>query len=154
MKVVNYKTSTILGRLAICIGFVITGISLILASIFLEASFIRKFFSVIGGVLGIIVFGRLGLMVLILLFKDKEMFRYDQESIIVKNRKLNLNNIRKVEVENEIPTGYLGIKTPAFILNTHDREKIFIHTYYCISKKDYPVINRTLKDIVSDRTKR
>jgi hypothetical protein len=154
MKVVNYKTSTILSRLAICIGFVITGISLILAGIYLEASFIRKFFSIIAGVLGILFFGRMGRMVLILLFRDKQMFRYDQETIIVKDRKLSLNSIRKVEEENEIPTGYLGIKTPAFILKNHDGEQVFIPTYYCISKKDYPVIRQTLKDIVSDRTKR
>ncbi|ALC89261.1 hypothetical protein AM500_05275 [Bacillus sp. FJAT-18017] len=154
MKVVNYKTSTILGRLAAFMVLVITGVSLIWASLFLEASFIRKFFSIIAGVLGIIVFGRLVLMILICLFSDKQMFRYDQESIIVKDRKLSLNKIRKVEEQNNIPTGYLEIKTPAFILNTHDGEKIFIHTYFVISKKDYIVISRTLKDIVSDRTKR
>lgn len=100
MKKVNYRTTTILGRLLICVGFIITGVLLILASFFLEVSTARKVISWVAGIVGIL------------------------------------------------------FETPAYILNTMDGERVYIPTFYVISKKDYSVILQTLKDIVSDRTKR
>lgn len=93
-------------------------------------------------------------MLIILLFKSKKMFSYDQDNITVRDKTIKIDTIKSVEQENDIQTGYLGIKTPAFILNINGAESIYIPTYYVISKKDYPIIHKTLKAIVSDRTKR
>ncbi|WP_079506506.1 DUF5381 family protein [Mesobacillus jeotgali] len=154
MKKVNYRTSTIIGRLLVCALFILSGAALILASIYLEAPTVRKVFSVAAGILGILFFGRMAIMLIILLFKNKNMFSYDQENITVRDKTIKIDSIKSVEQENDIQTGYLGIKTPAFILNIKGGEPIYIPTYYVISKKDYPIIHKTLKAIVSDRTKR
>jgi hypothetical protein len=154
MKTVNYRTTTIMGRLILCILFILTGVALILASMYLEAPTLRKVISVTAGILGIAFFGRMAIMLIILLFKNKQMFRYDQETITVMDKSIKLDTIKDVEEENNIPTGYLGIKTPAYVLNAAGGERIYIPTFYVISKKDYPVILQTLKGIVSDRTKR
>ncbi|WP_102264419.1 hypothetical protein [Mesobacillus jeotgali] len=154
MKIVNYRTTTILGRLLICAIFIITGVALILASIFMDAPTIRKVISVTAGIIGIIYFGRMAIMLNILLLRNKQMFSYDKEIITVRDQSVKLNSIKNVEEENNIPTGYLGIKTPAYVLNLIGGDSIYIPTYYAISKKDYPVILQTLKGIVSDRTKR
>ncbi|RSD27014.1 DUF5381 family protein [Mesobacillus subterraneus] len=154
MKIVKYRTATIIGRISICLLFIVSGVALILASMYLEAPTGRKIISVVAGIMGILFFGRMLLMLMILLIKNKQMFRYDKENIIIRDKTIKLDTIKKVEVENDIPTGYLGIKTPAFVLNIKDGESIHIPTYYVISKKDFPVFNTTLKQIVSDRTKR
>lgn len=80
-----------------------------------------------------------GIMLIILLFKNKQMFCYDQETITVRDKSIKLDPIKNVEEENHIPTGYLGIKTPAYMLNAAGGERIYIPTFYVISKKDYPV---------------
>ncbi|MBT2678716.1 DUF5381 family protein [Bacillus sp. ISL-35] len=154
MKIVNYRTSTIIGRLLICALFILTGVALILASIYLEAPALRKVVSVTAGILGIGFFGRMGIMLIILLIKNKQMFQYDQENITVRDKTIILDTIKNIEIENGIRTEYLGIKTPAFILTIRGGESIYIPTYYVISKKDFPVVHKTLKGIVSDRTKR
>ncbi|MBT2694773.1 DUF5381 family protein [Bacillus sp. ISL-55] len=154
MKTVNYRTKTIIGRIMLCVGFILTGVALILASMYLEAPTLRKVISVTAGVLGIAFFGRMAIMLIILLFKDKQMFCYDKETITIRDKSFKLDTIKDVEEENNIPTGYLGIKTPAYVLNAAGGERIYIPTFYVISKKDYPVILQTLKEIVSDRTKR
>ncbi|MBT2684177.1 DUF5381 family protein [Bacillus sp. ISL-37] len=154
MKTVNYRTKTIIGRIMLCVGFILTGVALILASTYLEAPTLRKVISVTAGVLGIAFFGRMAIMLIILLFKDKQMFCYDKETITIRDKSFKLDTIKDVEEENNIPTGYLGIKTPAYVLNAAGGERIYIPTFYVISKKDYPVILQTLKEIVSDRTKR
>lgn len=154
MKTVNYRTKTIIGRIMLCVGFILTGVALILASMYLEAPTLRKVISVTAGVLGIAFFGRMAIMLIILLFKDKQMFCYDKETITIRDKSFKLDTIKDVEEENNIPTGYLGIKTPAYVLNAAGGERIYIPTFYVISKKDYPVILQKLKEIVSDRTKR
>lgn len=154
MKIVNYRTSTIIGRLLVFSLFVLSGVALILASIYLEAPMVRKVFSVAAGILGILFFGRLALMVIVLLFKNKQMFSYDKENITVRDKTFKLDSVKNVEEQNDIKTEYLGIKTPAFVLNIKSGESIYIPTYYVISKKDYPIIHKTLKAIVSDRRKR
>jgi hypothetical protein len=154
MKIVNYRTSTIIGRLLICALFILTGVALILASIYLEAPTPRKVISVSAGVLGIGFFGRMSVMLIRLLLKNNPMFRYDKENIIVKDKTIKLDSIKHVQEENHILTEYLGIKTPAFVLITEGGESIYIPTYYVISKKDYPVIHKILKGIISDRRKR
>ncbi|MCM3123871.1 MULTISPECIES: DUF5381 family protein [unclassified Mesobacillus] len=154
MMIVNYRTSTIIGRLLICALFILTGVALILASIYLEAPALRKVISVSAGILGIGFFGRMGIMLIILLLKNKQMFRYDQENITVKDKTIKLDTIKKIEIENDIVTEYLGIKTPAFVLKMQGSESIYIPTYYVISKKDFHVVHKILKGIVSDRTKR
>lgn len=154
MKIVNYRTSTIIGRLLVCAIFILSGMALILSSIYLEAPTVRKVFSVAAGILGILFFGRMAMMLIILLFKNKKMFSYDQENITVREKTIRLDTIKNVEQENDIQTGYLGIKTPAFVLNIKGGEAIYIPTYYVISKKDYPIIHKKLKGIISDRTKR
>ena len=154
MKIVNYRTSTIIGRLLVCAIFILSGVALILASIYLEAPTVRKVFSVAAGILGILFFGRMAIMLIILLFKNKKMFSYDHENITVRGKTFKLDSVKNVEEQNDIKTEYLGIKTPAFVLNIKSGESIYIPTYYVISKKDYPIIHKTLKAIVSDRTKR
>jgi hypothetical protein len=129
-------------------------VALIIASIYLEAPAIRKVISVTAGILGIGFFGRMAVMLIILLFKNKQMFSYDMENIIVKGKTIKLDSIKDVEVENYIRTEYLGIKTPAFVLNLKNGEPIYISTYYVISRKDFPEIRKTLKAFVSDRSKR
>lgn len=137
MKTVNYRTSTIIGRLLICAMFILSGVALILASLYLEAPTVRKIYSVAAGILGIGFFGRMAVMLIILL-SNKQMFRYDQENIIVKDKTITLDSIKNVEEENGIRTVYLGIKTPAFVLKPKDGgEPIYIPTYYVISKRDY-----------------
>lgn len=131
-----------------------TGGSLILASIYLEAPVLRKVFSVAAGILGIVFFGRMAVMLIILLFKKKQMFRYDKEKITVRDKTIKLDTIKNIEIENDIRTEYLGIKTPSFLLNIQGGESIYIPTYYVVSKKDFPVVHKTLKGIISDRTKR
>jgi hypothetical protein len=154
MKVVNYRASTIIGRLLICALFIVIGVALIFASIYLEAPTPKKVISVTAGVLGIGFFGRMSVMLIRLLLKNNQMFRYDMENIIVKDKTIKLASIKHIEEENDIRTEYLGIKTPAFVLIIEDGKSIYIPTYYAISKKDYPVIHKRLKGIVSDRRKR
>ncbi|MFS0864289.1 DUF5381 family protein [Fredinandcohnia sp. 179-A 10B2 NHS] len=154
MKKVNYRTSTILGRLVICAIFIVPSVSLILAGLFLDASAIRKIISIVAGLVGIVFCGRISIMLIILLLTNKKMFSYDNEEIFVKNKHINIEKIKKVDVENNIQTGYLEIRTPAYVLYSADGERIYIPTFYVVAKKDYPVILQTLKDIVSDKSKR
>jgi hypothetical protein len=107
---------------------------------------------VTAGIIGIGFFGRMGIMLIILLFKNKQMFRYDNENITVRDETIKLDAIKNIEIENGIRTEYLGIKTPAFILNIRGGESIYIPTYYVISKMDFHVVHKTLKGTVSDRT--
>jgi hypothetical protein len=154
MKIVNYRTSTIIGRLLISALFILTGVAMIIASNKPEAPTANRIYFLSAGILGIGFFGRMAVMLVILIFNNKQMFRYDKENITVKDKTIKLDTIKNVEVENDIRTEYLGIKTPAFVLNIKGGDSIYIPTYYVISKKDYLVIFKTLKAIVSDRTKR
>ncbi|WLR55425.1 DUF5381 family protein [Mesobacillus subterraneus] len=154
MNIVKYRTSTIIGRLLVCALFIFSGLALILASIYLEAPTVRKVFSVAAGILGILFFGRMAIMLIFLLFNNKKMFGYDRENITVRDKTFKLDSVKNVEEQNDIKTGYLGIRTPAFVLNIKSGESIYIPTYYVVSKKDYPIIHKTLKAIVSDRKKR
>jgi hypothetical protein len=71
-------------------------------------------------------FGRMAIMLIILIFKNKRMFSYNQENITVRDKTIKIDSIKSVEQENDIQTGYLGIKTPAFILNIKGGDPIYI----------------------------
>ncbi|WP_226642922.1 hypothetical protein [Mesobacillus subterraneus] len=148
MKTVNYRTKTIIGRIMLCVLFILTGVALILTSTYLEAPTLRKVISVTAGVLGIAFFGRMAFMLIILLFKDKQTLCYDKETITIRDKSFKMDTIKGVEEENNIPTGYLGIKTPAYVLNAA-AENVSTPTFNVISKEDYPVILQTLRKKLS-----
>ncbi|MCM3668317.1 DUF5381 family protein [Mesobacillus maritimus] len=154
METVNYRKIVIFGRLIIACGFVLTAIGLILAGLFLDASSLRKVISVVVGVVGIVFFGRLLLLMLILLMKNPHMFSYDDEKIKVSGREIEIKKIKKVELQSSVPTGILGIKTPAFVLHKNDGQTINIPTFYVLTKKDEPAIHKTLKQIISGQGKK
>jgi hypothetical protein len=94
MKIVSYRTSIIIGRLLICALFILTGVGLIIASNNPEAPTANQVYYVSAGILGIGFFGRMAVMLVILLFRDKQMFRYDKENITVKDQTIKLETLK------------------------------------------------------------
>lgn len=81
------------------------------------------------------------------------MVSFNSENMYVKGREISRKNIRKIDMTGNAPIGFLGIKTPAYVIHCFDHEKIIIPTYYVLTKKDETRITRSLRKYTSQRPK-
>ncbi len=153
METIKYRKIVVLGRIFFAWTFVLGSIFLILASIFLEAPLYRKILSVVAAAAGFWLFGRIFILLHFLFFKNPTMLRYDSENVYVKDRVISRKNIRKIDMTGNAPTGFLGLKSPAYVIHCFDQEKIIIPTYYVLTKKDETRITKSLKKYTSQKVK-
>jgi hypothetical protein len=153
METIKYRKIVVLGRFMISGGFVLTSLLLILASIYLEAPLYRKILSVGAAIAGFAYFGRLFILMHVLLFKNPTMVSFDSENLFVKERVISRKDIQKIDKVGNAPIGFLGIKTPAYVVHCFNGEKINIPTYYVLTNKDEMKISKTFKNYSSKRPK-
>ncbi|PLS02087.1 hypothetical protein CVD27_21710 [Neobacillus cucumis] len=122
-----------------------------MAGLFLHASSFRKVISVIAGIVGIGFFGRMFILMAVLLVKKPVLVGYDDNQLIVKGQSIPRKNITKLEQVASAPVGMLGIKTPAFVLNCGREEKITIPTYHVLSGEEEAKIRKTLNKYINER---
>ncbi|MEH7416525.1 hypothetical protein V7266_14655 [Neobacillus drentensis] len=117
----------------------------------MDASLFRKVISVIAGIAGIGFFGRLFILMTILMVKKPVLVGYDENHLFVKGHSIKRKNITKLEQVSSAPVGMLGIKTPAFVINYGSAGKVVIPTYHILSGKEEAEIRKRLNKYINER---
>lgn len=151
MNTITYRKSAVLLRFFIGLGFIIVSILLVLASLFLEATWFRKLLSILAAIAGFWYFGRLWIVMIGLLLKNPILASYDNEQITVNGRSVKRSNLTKLEKVSSVPAGILGIKTTGFLLHTKDEGTIPIPTFYILNEKEEAEIRKTLNKYINER---
>jgi hypothetical protein len=150
MKIIKYRKIVVLGRILICLGFVLLGILLLNAAFDSDTIALRKVYYFLASIVSFLFFGRILLLMIYVLLKNSTLFSYDQSKMDVKNKEISRKDIIKVESVGEVPTGFLGTKSYGFAIHCKDKETILIPTYYVLTKKDMMEITNTLIQYVSN----
>lgn len=153
MKIIKYRKSVALGRFAIALGFVLVAAFLIYEGIYSDATLPRRIFYIATAVIGVSYFGRLLVVYAYTVIKNPTMLSYDAEKLHINGVEIPRKGINKVQVDTNIPTGILGIKTPAFTIIYNGQEKQHALTYYVLTSKDQNEIFHRLKEYVSNHKK-
>jgi hypothetical protein len=153
MKSVTYRRSTIFNRVILTGGFVLVSILLIMAGLNEDEAIFNGIHYLLAGIVGVPYFGRYFILYMILLLKNKTIVSYDDYTIKVKNREFSLHEVQKVSMTRSFPVGFLWIHTPAYMILTFTREKLYIPTYYAMTKKDEREVYDILKHIISNKKK-
>jgi hypothetical protein len=150
MKIIKYRKIVVLGRLLVCLGFVLLGILLLNPAFNSDTIAPRKVYYFLAAIVSFLFFGRILVLLIYVLFKNPTMFSYDANKVIVADKEIIRKDIIKVELDSRAPTGILGVKTLAFALRCKDKKTVFIPTYYVLTKKEQMEIFNTLKQYVSN----
>lgn len=150
MKVIKYRKIVVLGRLLVCLGFVLLGILLLNLAFNSDTIAPRKVYYFLAAIVSFLFFGRILVLLIYVLFKNPTMFSYDATKIMVADKEIIRKDIIKIELDSRAPTGILGVKTLAFALRCKDNKTVFIPTYYVLTKKEQMEIFNTLKQYVSN----
>ena len=153
MKSLTYRRSTILNRIILTGGFVLVGILLILAGLNEGEAISNRIYFILAGIVGIPYFGRYFILYIVLLLRNKTIASYDDYTIKVKNRQFSLHEVQKVAKTSSFPVGFLWIHTPAYTILTFTGEKVYIPTYYAMTKKDEGEVYDILKHVISNKKK-
>ncbi|MDQ0243739.1 hypothetical protein J2S09_001284 [Bacillus fengqiuensis] len=148
MKNAEYRKWLIFTRFIIAFLFIVTSVFLLYAGFFLDASIMRKLFSIAAGVSGSVFFGKVSLVLLTGLLKKKTLFCYDRQIIKVGKESADWKEIVQVKDE-EANAGIFGLTSPGYVLYCKDGRSIHIPIYYGLNTKERYRIFKELKRLVS-----
>jgi hypothetical protein len=154
MTTIKYRKSVALGRFIILLGFVLGSVFLILSTIFDEAPFYRKLYWFTAAIAALWYFGRISLLMIIKMPKNRILFSFDSDYFYVKQETISTSRIQKIDFISNVPTGFLGVKCPGYVIECFDNEKVMVPMYFVLSKKEQPVITKKLKQYTSQRKAR
>jgi hypothetical protein len=145
MNTIRYRKSAVFGRFLVCVGFVVVSLLLLVLPAIFEATFLRKVFSLTAGIAGLWFFGKMLILMGVLLVKKPILLEYDSENCSIQGRTFSRKKIKKVVFQSSAPVGMLAIRTPGYVLQCEEEGNFTIPTYHVLSIAEEKEIKKVVK---------